>query len=116
MSRLVRAERSDGRNLLFIVAGEHGAVEMRETPNYHAFYVHSPVWREDLAARSIQATARRGGGGLPGLAQHRCRLLEGYCWTGLTDGGAYDFDRPDVHEVIQWEALEDLYRRKLGAT
>jgi hypothetical protein len=96
MSRVIRAERTDGADLLFIVAGEHGAVEMRETPNYHVFYVHSPVWREDLYL-------------------HRCRILETDCWTGLTGCEIYDFDRPDVHEVIQWEALEDLYRRKLGA-
>lgn len=115
VSRLVRGEMRDGEGRGFVVAGERGAVEMREYPGYYwRFYVHSPVNRPEVALRCVQATWR-GGRELPGLSPHRCRILEGDCWTGLTYCGTYDFERPDVEEVVQWEALEDLYRKRLEA-
>jgi hypothetical protein len=115
VSRLVRAERLYDGNRLFLVAGERGVIELREYPNFWCFYVHSPVWRPEVARRTVQDTAvRRGRGSLPGLARHLCHILEGECWTGLTNCGNYDFDRPDMEEVVQWDALEDLYRRELG--
>lgn len=113
MSRLVRAERLYDGGRLFIVAGERGAVEMRERPGYYwCFYVHSPVYLPGVADRSVSAVGRAGA--LPGLALHWCYLLEGDCWTGLIGCGSYDFDAPDVEEVVQWGALEELYASHLG--
>jgi len=115
VSRLVRGEMHDSEGRGFVVAGERGAVEMREhPPGYWCFYVHSPANRPEIAMRCVQATGR-GGRSLLGLAPHLCRILEGECWVGLTACGTYDFERPDVEEVVQWEALEDLYRKRLEA-
>ena len=112
--KLVRAEREHGGSLLFIVAGELGAVELRIGPGYSSFYVHTPVYREDVAARAVQARAKRGRGSIPGLAPHRCHILEIDCWCGLVPCGTYDFDAPDVDTVPQWAALEELYQFHLA--
>jgi hypothetical protein len=114
--RLVRAERVYDGDRLAIVAGERGAVELRHYPNFSCFYVHSPDGPEALGRRAVAATVRRRGrqASVPGLARHRCHILEGDCWAGLVPCGSYDFDAPDVDEVIQWEALEELYEFHLG--
>lgn len=108
MSRLVRAERTEDGCRQFIVAGEHGAVELRESPGYYTFHVHSPRWRADLSRHAVCAVS--GSQGLPGLAPHGCSILEGDCWAGMISScGDYDFDAPDVDTVVQWGALERLY-------
>lgn len=95
MSRLARATRRHDGDLLFIVAGELGAVELRHCPNYACFYVHFPAEPE----LNI----------LMGAVPHQCHILEGGCWEGLVACGGYDFDAPDVDTVPQWPALEELY-------
>ena len=111
---LVRAEREENGDRLFIVAGTARAVEMRRTEHYCVFYVHSPAWRADLAQSSVQLRWAKAAV-VPGLARHRCSILEGDCWCGLVGCGSYDFDAPDAGTVVQWAALEDLYRRSLGS-
>lgn len=106
MSRLVRAEREHNGNLLFIVAGERGAVELRHCPNYSCFYVHSP--RPWAGMYAIDPKSVHGPG------QGACHILESWCWAGLVPGEGYDFDAPDVNAVPQWKALEDLYELYLG--
>jgi hypothetical protein len=112
VSRLVRVERLCDGDRLFIVAGERGAIELREYPGYWTFYVHSPVYLPDVADRARSDVGRTEA--LPGLAFHGCYILEGDCWTGLIGCGGYDFDAPDVGEVVQWPVLEELYASHLG--
>lgn len=100
MSRLVRAERTDGEDRLWIVAGTAGAVEHRLGPHMEYVAVHSARQRPGLGRHNVP--------GLLGILRPGCYILESPCWMALADSGRRLRGRPD------WALLEDLYARSLG--